>query len=106
MAINDLTGLSSVNAGTLGKASSNVAGARDGVTEKQPAATAKTQPETVRLSPQAQMLNKLEEQVAQLPDADADRVSSIKQAIQDGTFSINPERIATKLASLEDQLFS
>ncbi|MEH6470268.1 MAG: flagellar biosynthesis anti-sigma factor FlgM [Halopseudomonas sp.] len=100
----DLTGLSSVNAGTRSKASTNVASARSGAAEKQPAA-AQTQPETVKLSSEAQMLNKLEEQVAQLPDTDESRIASIKQAVEDGSYSIDPERIASKLTSLEDQLF-
>ncbi|HEY5717047.1 MAG TPA: flagellar biosynthesis anti-sigma factor FlgM [Motiliproteus sp.] len=61
--------------------------------------------ETVKLSAEAQTLRKLEEQVAQLPDVDTDRVARIKQAIDDGAYKIDPERVAAKLLQLEDQLF-
>lgn len=61
--------------------------------------------ETVKLSAEAQTLQKLEEQVAQLPDVDTDRVARIKQAIEDGSYSTNSERVAAKLMQLEDQLF-
>lgn len=106
MAINDLTGLSSVNAGARSKANSNLASAGNAAAGKQPATSAPAPAETVKFSSAAQMLSKLEEQLPQLPDTDEDRIASIKQAIADGTFSVNPERIATKLTSLEDQLFS
>lgn len=106
MAIN-LNGLASMNAGARSKVSDASATVQQGAAEKQSATTAaQNQPTTVKLSSEAQMLSKLEDQLAQLPDADEDRIASIKQAIANGTFSVNPERIASKLASLEDQLFS
>jgi len=61
--------------------------------------------ETVKLSAEAQTLQKLEEQVAQLPDVDTDRVARIKQAIDEGSYKTDPERVAAKLLQLEDQLF-
>jgi negative regulator of flagellin synthesis FlgM len=106
MAIN-LTGLSSsVNAGTRSKASDSSANTQQGLADKLPASTAQNQPETVKLSSEAQMLNKLEEQLTKLPDANQERIANIKQSIENGTFSINAERIAEKLTSLEGQLFS
>ncbi len=106
MAINDLTGLSSVHAGARSKASSHSPGAGTAASGQQPATNAPNPAETVKFSSEAQMLNKLEEQLSELPDTNEGRIASIKQAIADGTFSINPERIATKLASLEEQLFN
>lgn len=106
MAIN-FNGLSSASAGTRSKVSDSPASVQQGAAEKQPAITAaQNQPATVKLSSEAQMLSKLEDQLAQLPDADDDRIATIKQAIATGTFSVNPERIAAKLISLEDQLFN
>ena len=61
--------------------------------------------ETVKLSAEAQTLQKLEETVAQLPDVDTDRVAQIKQAIEDGSYKTDPERVAAKLLQFEEQLF-
>ncbi len=101
----DLTGLPSLNAGTRNKVSSNATSNRGDAGANSPAASTAPQPETVKLSSQAQMLSKLEERVGQLPEIDESRVASIKQSIEEGSFSIDPERIATKLTALEGRLF-
>ncbi|MFT5722690.1 MAG: negative regulator of flagellin synthesis FlgM [Motiliproteus sp.] len=106
MAIN-FNGLSSANTDTRSKVSDASASVQQGVAETQPAITAAhNQAATVQLSSEAQLLNKLEDQLAQQPDADEDRIATIKQAIANGTFSVNQEQIAAKLTSLEDQLFN
>lgn len=101
----DLTGLSSTpTTGTRGR----VDNARtSGQSDKQDKAStaAPGQTETVKLSGEAQSLKKLEEQVAQLPDVDADRVAHVKRALEEGSFNIDPERIAAKLVDLEERLF-
>ncbi|MFT6916889.1 MAG: negative regulator of flagellin synthesis FlgM [Motiliproteus sp.] len=106
MAIN-FSGLSSANTDTRSKVSdSSTTSAQQSVADKQPAITATDhQTATVKLSSEAQLLNKLEEQLTQLPDADEGRIATIKQAIANGTFSVNQEQIAAKLTSLEEQLF-
>ncbi|MEH6651585.1 MAG: flagellar biosynthesis anti-sigma factor FlgM [Motiliproteus sp.] len=102
----DLSGLSSINAGTRSKVGTNTTNERSEPSGSKTAATSTpSQPETVKLSDQAQTLGKLEEKVSQLPDIDESRVASIRQAIDDGSFSIDPERIAGKLTSLEGSLF-
>ncbi|RDE22382.1 flagellar biosynthesis anti-sigma factor FlgM [Motiliproteus coralliicola] len=102
----DLTGLSNVNAGSRNnKVGTNATNSRSESTGNQPAVSPQPQPETVKLSNEAQNLSKLEESVAQLPDVDETKVAQIKQAIEDGSYSIDAERIAAKLTSLEGSLF-
>lgn len=104
----EIAGQLSANASTRNKVSNSASNNHnsDAAVVKNPAATStQPQPETVKLSDQAQTLSKLEESVAQLPDIDEGRIASIKQAIDDGSYAIDPERIAAKLTSLEDRLF-
>lgn len=58
----------------------------------------------VSLSSQAQSLSQLESKIQATPDVDSQRVADIKQAIADGTFEINPERIADRMLA-QDRLF-
>jgi len=58
----------------------------------------------VSLSDQAQTLSKLESQIKQLPDVDAEKVERIKQAITNGEFEINADRVASKISQLESGL--
>lgn len=58
----------------------------------------------VVLSAEAQNLNRLQAKISSLPDVDLERVAQIKQAIAEGKFEINPERIAENMLSQEDLL--
>lgn len=60
--------------------------------------------DSVELSAEAQSMNRLEENLAQLPDVDAERVASLKQAIAEGRFEIDPERIAQNMLNQDDLL--
>lgn len=60
--------------------------------------------DSVQLSPEAQSMNRLEENLARLPDVDAERVASLKQAIADGRFEIDAERIAQNMLNQDDLL--
>ena len=59
--------------------------------------------DNVELSPEAQLLKGLEIKIQQAPDVDTPKVDAIKQAIAEGSYSINVERITEKLLS-SDQL--
>ena len=98
------------NAGSSGAARSNqssaTAGKRDVALERpatetqnsnQPAA-AESQ---VKLSNQAQQLQAIEERLRELPEVDSARVDQIKQAIADGSYQPDNNRIADKLIALE-----
>jgi len=57
------------------------------------------QGEQIRISPESGRLSALESQLAASPEFDSGKVDAIKQAIRDGKFTINPEKIADKLLS-------
>ena len=61
--------------------------------------------EPIQLSAMSGKLSALETQLSASPEFDSAKVESIKQAIRDGQFSINPGAIADKLiAGVEDFL--
>ena len=52
----------------------------------------------------AQTLDKIRESLASQPVIDRQKVDSVKQALQDGTYKINSENIAAKLIEYEQLL--
>ncbi len=58
----------------------------------------------VVLSPEAQNLVRLQTKISNLPDVNLDRVAAIKQAIAEGRFEINPERIAENMLKQDELL--
>ena len=57
--------------------------------------------DTVSLSQGAVQLGKLENTVANLPVVDTQRVEQIKQAIDNGSYEIDPVKVADKLMQFE-----
>ena len=57
---------------------------------------------TVQLSTEALALQQIEEQVGKLPDINESRIAAIKAALDDGSYSINPQSIADKMLAFED----
>ncbi len=57
--------------------------------------------ETVRLSSEAQGIRKIEQELANLPEADGDRVAKVKQALEDGSYKVNSRSVAEKLLGFE-----
>ncbi len=100
----DLTGLSSTPS-TSTRSKLDGLGAQQ-TAEKQPHSTDLSAPaETVKLSTEALSLQKLEEQVGQLPDVDAERVASIKQSIADGSYHVDAEQLADNILQFEDSTY-
>lgn len=58
----------------------------------------------VSLTGQARQLRELETQLASQPVVDSERVAAVRSAVENGTFIVNPERIAEKMISLEQAL--
>lgn len=58
----------------------------------------------ISLTGEARQLQELEAQLASQPVVDSQRVETVRSAVENGTFSINPERIADKMMSLEEAL--
>jgi negative regulator of flagellin synthesis FlgM len=76
-------------------------------TKTQAAPAATTEPSAkdhVVLSSEAQNLVRLQAKISSLPDVNLDRVAAIKQAIAEGRFEINPERIAENMLNQDELL--
>lgn len=58
----------------------------------------------VSLTPTAQQLRGLEQQIADQPVVDTQKVNAVKEALASGSFEIDPSRIADKMMSLEKAL--
>lgn len=69
----------------------------------QPSSQTKTT-DQVSLTPTAQQLRGLEQQIANQPVVNADRVNAVKEALSNGSFEIRPEQVAGKMMSLEKAL--
>ncbi len=57
--------------------------------------------DSVKLTPDAVQLQQLESSIAQIPVADHQRVDKVRQAIADGTYQVDAQKIAAKLARME-----
>ncbi len=62
--------------------------------------------DTVSLSDNAVQLGKLDNSVIAAPVVDTKRVEQIKQAIENGTYEVNAEKVADKLTQFESILKS
>lgn len=57
--------------------------------------------DTVKLTSSGQLLERLEKSLATLPDIDASRVDAVKNAIANGDYEIDAERIADTLIRMD-----
>jgi len=64
----------------------------------------KASKDNVVLSSEAQNLVRLQAKINSLPDVNMERVAAIKQAIAEGRFEINPERIAENMLKQDELL--
>lgn len=60
--------------------------------------------DTVSLSDNAVQLGKLDNTVVSTPVVDTQRVEQVKQAIKDGTYEVDPAKVADKLMQFESIL--
>lgn len=94
-------GIKPGTAGTNAGRTSSVAPRQDAKTSPEPTTGSR---EDVVLSQEAQSLGRLEDKINSLPDVNSERVEQIRQAITDGRFEINAQRIAENMLSQEDLL--
>ncbi|MDH5632686.1 MAG: flagellar biosynthesis anti-sigma factor FlgM [Gammaproteobacteria bacterium] len=77
--------------------------------QREPADSAETgrpsTADTLSLTEAASQLQRLAKQAEATPVVDTQKVESIRQAIADGSYDINPARIAERLLSLEAALY-
>ena len=66
--------------------------------------TGKPVADSVSLTGEARQLQALETRIASEPVIDTQRVQAVRTAVENGTFTVNPERIADKMISLEQAL--
>ena len=63
-----------------------------------------TSGDSVNLTDTASMLKKMEASLSAVPVVDVKRVESVKQSIMNGSFNIDPGRIAEKMVNFESML--
>ena len=64
-------------------------------------ASSKVGTDRVNLSPGAKDLQNIESKLKDFPEVNQERVSHIKQALRDGNYTVDPARLAAKIAQFE-----
>ena len=59
--------------------------------------------EPVELSQNARQLQSLSDKIAEQPSVNSEKVAQLKQAIAEGTYKVDSERVASKMLDLEAQ---
>ncbi len=95
----------SIKPGNPGNSASRTAGPGNRQANAKIGAESGTQVrEEVVLSKEAQGMGRLQDKINSLPDVNSERVAEIRQAISEGRFQINAERIAENMLNQEDLL--
>ncbi|GIU36037.1 flagellar biosynthesis anti-sigma factor FlgM [Shewanella schlegeliana] len=60
--------------------------------------------DSVSITAQAQQIQNVQTKMADMPEIDQKKVDEIKAAIAEGRYKIDPEKLATNIASFENEL--
>jgi negative regulator of flagellin synthesis FlgM len=80
--------------------SAKLAGTSEGTSNTTASSVPKSN-DSIELSQAAKVMTDLEAKIASASDVDAGRVESIKQAINNGAYSIDTDSIASKIVSID-----
>ncbi len=94
----------SVTTSVAASSRSKPAGASQAGVPARPAAPAAT--DSVRLTDGAQRLQQLHQALASTPDSDPQRIASVRQAIDNGSYTVDAGAVAARLTRLEWELSS
>lgn len=73
---------------------------------EQPAAQKPAQPgDSVSFSDKAKGLKDLESSIKSEPDVNKERVAQIKAALEDGSYSVNADKVAQKMLDFDSSVF-
>ena len=73
-----------------------------GTSQQSSTSAAQSTGETVKISEAAQAFRNAEAQLPSQPDVNTDRVAQLRAAIEDGSYSVNTERVADRMMQFED----
>lgn len=59
--------------------------------------------ESVQLSKNARQLQSVSEKIASMPSVNSEKVAQLKQAVAEGSYQVDSQRVASKLLGLEAQ---
>jgi negative regulator of flagellin synthesis FlgM len=89
--------------GTQRTASTKEAGKTDATATVSTSTSVSGSGETVSLSSEAQQLQKITDSLRDQPVVNSSRVAELKQAIADGSYKVDSNRVASKLLDFEAQ---
>ncbi len=61
--------------------------------------------DSVSITPQAKQLTQIQQNLAKEPSVNTQKLESLKKAISEGRYKVDPEKLAKAMASLEGELF-
>ena len=96
--------IDSVGDGALHRLSTRHSTEADATAGKANSAQSEQANDLLDLTGQAKELQTLQHDLAKSPEFDAARVSELKEAIADGRYEVNAERIADRLLDIESKL--
>jgi len=107
----DFNRLNSSTPASTSRAGSTQGGKNEAIDNKSAGNTVATQSattdsksgESVQLSSEAQQLQKTVESLRDQPVVDSERVAKLKQAVADGSYQVDSQRVASKILNFESQ---